>query len=79
MPGALQVEDDALDFEHLDRVDAGERLVEQQEARLDDQRARDLDAAPLAAREHVALVVADLVEAELLDQAAPCARAVRAR
>jgi len=45
---ALQLEDDVLDLEHLDGVDTGERLVQQQEAGLNDQRAGDLDAASLA-------------------------------
>jgi hypothetical protein len=38
-----------LDLEHLDGVDAGERLVQQQEAGLNGQRAGDLDAAALSA------------------------------
>ena len=38
----LQEADDALDVEHRDRVDAGERLVEQDEARARGERARDL-------------------------------------
>lgn len=48
MPRA-QVSDDALDIGHGDRIDARERLVEQNEARLDGQAARDLDAAALPA------------------------------
>ena len=47
----LEEADDALDLDHRDRVDAGERLVEQDEARLRRQRARDLDPPPLAARQ----------------------------
>jgi hypothetical protein len=46
-----QEADDALDLDHCDRVDAGERLVEQDKARLRGQRARDLDAPALAARQ----------------------------
>ena len=69
MPAALQVEDDALQLQHLDGIDAGERLVEQQETRVDHQRARDLDAPPLAAGEHVAAAAAHRLEAELVDQA----------
>src|ERR1700682_349448 len=45
----LEVGDDALDFDHGDRVDAGERLVEAQEHRVEHPRAGDLDLAPLAA------------------------------
>src|SRR3954467_4814076 len=37
----LEVTDDALDVEHRDRVDAGERLVEKDIPRTDDQRPRD--------------------------------------
>src|SRR5258705_12194515 len=47
----LEEADDLLDVEHRDRVDAGERLVEQDEARVRGERARDLDAAPPAPRE----------------------------
>src|SRR5450759_1158660 len=52
--GALQLEDDALQLEHLDGIDAGERLVEQAEFWIDGQRPRNLHAAPLASGEHVA-------------------------
>src|SRR5688572_2162247 len=45
----LQEPNDALDVEHRDRVDAGERLVEQDEGRPRGERARDLQAAALAA------------------------------
>jgi repressor LexA len=47
----LQEADDSLDLDHGDRIDAGERLVEQDEARLGRQRAGDFDPAPLAARQ----------------------------
>ena len=49
----LQVKDDLLDVGDRDRVDAGERLVEQDELRRHHQRARDLGAPPLAARQRV--------------------------
>ena len=49
----LQVKDDLLDVGDRDRIDAGERLVEQDELRRDDERARDLGAPPLAARQRV--------------------------
>jgi hypothetical protein len=50
----LEEGDDALDLDHRDRVDAGKRLVQQDEARLRGQRAGDLDAAALAARQRQA-------------------------
>ena len=43
--------DDGLDVVHGDRIDAGERLVQHHELRLRHERPRDLEAAPLAARE----------------------------
>ena len=52
-PPLLQVEDDLLDVGDGDRVDAGERLVEQDELGRDDQRPGDLGAPALAARERV--------------------------
>src|SRR5579872_3357224 len=66
--GALQVEDDALQLQYLNGIDARKRLVQQQEARLDHQRPRDLDAPTFAARQCVTLVSADLLQAELLDE-----------
>src|ERR1043166_1959638 len=34
----LEIEDNSLQFEHLNRIDTGERFVQQQKAGLDDQR-----------------------------------------
>src|SRR5579883_1637534 len=45
----LEMGDEVADFGDRDRIDAGERFVEENEMRLRRQRARDLDAAPLAA------------------------------
>ena len=56
--------DDALDLDHGDRVDAGERLVQQDEARLRRQRPRDLDAAALAAGQRHCRRIAEVVEPE---------------
>src|SRR5579884_2787361 len=67
--GVLQIEDNPLQFQYLDGVDAGERLIEEEEAGLDDQGPGDLDAAPLAAGERVSFVVPDRLKAELRDQA----------
>src|SRR2546423_1336267 len=67
-PARLQVENDLLQVEHRDRVDARERLIEQDELGLDTQAARDLDPAPLAARECVSSVPPDVSQAELVDQ-----------
>src|SRR5215469_12983565 len=47
---ALQIENDALQFQNLDRIDAGKRLVEQKEVGIDHERASDLHAPPFAAR-----------------------------
>src|SRR4249920_196214 len=41
----LEEADDPLDLDHRDRVDAGERLVEEDEARLRRQRPGDLHPA----------------------------------
>src|SRR5690606_1403581 len=45
-----QVLDDALDVVDGDGIDAGERFIQQNEGRVQRQRAGDLDAPPLAAR-----------------------------
>src|SRR6185503_19717270 len=47
----FQEPNDPLDVEHRDRVDAGERLVEQDEGRAGAERARDLQPAALAPRQ----------------------------
>src|SRR5688572_12619303 len=47
-PAGLQMENDLLDIADGDRVDAGERLVEQNELGGNDQGTSDLDPAPLA-------------------------------
>jgi hypothetical protein len=64
-----EVAGDALDVVHGERVDAGEGLVEQDEGGIRRERARDLDAAPLAAREAHAEVVPEMRDVQLLQQA----------
>jgi hypothetical protein len=65
-----QEADDALDLQHRDRVDAGEGLVQQDEARLGGQRARDLHAPPLAAGQRRGRRVGELLDAQLAQQLA---------
>ena len=64
----LERRDDRLDVLHGDRVHAREGFVEQDEGRVDGHGARDLRAAALAARELDAEALADLLQAELLDE-----------
>jgi hypothetical protein len=64
----LQEADDALDFAHGDRVHAGERFVEQDEARRRRQRARDFHAAALAARQRQRRVVAQVGDLQVVEQ-----------
>ena len=52
--------DDALDVVDRDRIPPGERLVEQDEAGLGRQCARDLDPPPLAAGKRVGLVLREV-------------------
>jgi hypothetical protein len=70
----LQEAHDALDLDHGDRVDAGKRFVEQHEARIGRQRARDLDAAPLAARQRQRRVLAQLLDLQFGQQGSRGAR-----
>ncbi len=51
MPRSFRWRTSVADVADGDRVDAGERLVEQHEGGVGGKRAGDLDAAPLAARE----------------------------
>src|SRR5579862_6217488 len=48
--GAAQIGDDLLDVDHGQRVDAGERFIEQDERRRKDQRTRNFQTAALTAR-----------------------------
>src|SRR5207302_10986012 len=64
----LEEPDDALNVEHGDRVDAGERLVEQDEGRLGGEGARDLEAAALAARKRDRSMRAQMRDVEVLEQ-----------
>ena len=66
--GTFQVENDFLDFEHLDGIDAGKGLVQQQEMRIDCQRSGNLHPPPLAARQCVTFVMPDLIQTQLLNQ-----------
>ena len=56
-PFGLQLGDEALHLRGLGRVHAGGRLVEQQQARLQRQRAGDLDAAAVGVGEAVGRLV----------------------
>src|SRR5690606_27853481 len=64
----LEVADDALDVEHRDRIDTGERFVEQDEARLAGQGAGDLDAATLATGKADAQVLAQMGDLQFFQQ-----------
>ena len=57
MPRCGQMAHQLLDVADRDRIDAGERLVEQHEGRARGERAGDLDAAPLAARERASTAI----------------------
>ena len=64
----LEKAHDALDLDHRDRVDAGEGLVQQDEARLRGQGTGDLDAAALAARQRQRRRGAQVVDAQVAQQ-----------
>ena len=63
-----QLADHRLDVGDRDRIDAGERFVEQEKRRLRRDRARDLHAPALAAREAVAARVDEFAQTELFQQ-----------
>src|SRR3982750_1024534 len=60
-----QPADDLLDVEDRDRVDSGERLVEQQEIRRQDEAAGDLHAPALSPGQRVRPVTSKRRETEL--------------
>src|SRR5690606_17016124 len=64
----LQMADQALDLDDGNGIDAGERFVEQDETRPARERARDLEAPALAAREAHAEAVAPLRDLQVAQQ-----------
>ena len=78
MPAGGEVPDDLLEVEHRDRVDARERLVEEDEPRREREGARDLEAPPLAARERVRDGVREVRELEAVEEAVRRLLALRA-
>ena len=65
----LQMLHQVADVVDGDRIDAGERLVQQDVGRMRRQRARDLDAAALAARQRDRRRVRDMGDREFRQQA----------
>src|SRR2546422_2089967 len=63
-----QLADDALDVQHGQRIHARKRLIQEHEPRLGRERAGDLDAPPLPAREGQAESPAHVADAQLLQQ-----------
>ena len=64
----LEMADQVADFAHRDRVDAGQRLVEQDVAGLGGQRPGDLHPAPLAAGQRQRGRAAEMADAEFGQQ-----------
>ena len=64
----LEKADDFLDVQHGDRIDPREGLVEQDEFGVGGQRARDLDAAPFAARQRQRRIGRQPRNAQLVEQ-----------
>ena len=64
----FQIENDLLQLEDGNRVNAAEGLIEQDELGLDTERARNLYAPPFAAGQGVAPGSADMGQIELADE-----------
>src|SRR5690349_3697847 len=64
----LQEPNDALDVEHRDRIDAGERLIQQDERRLRAERAGDFQSAPLATGERERRVLAQVGDVQVFQE-----------
>src|SRR5690606_22976865 len=64
-PALAQVPDDPLDVEHRNRVNAGERLVEQHELGFRRKRARNFDAPALASGEADSEAVSHVADVQL--------------
>ena len=59
---------DLLDFEHGDRIDARERFVEQDKARIGRQRAGDFHPTPFAARQRQRRILAQMRDLQFVQQ-----------
>ena len=66
--GRFQTEDDLLQIQYGDWIDAGKGLVEQDKGRIDGQAASNLDPAAFATGERISACFADVTEAEALNQ-----------
>ena len=66
-PTLLQTANDFLDFVNCDRVDAAERLVQQQQLGAGDQRARYLQAAFLAPAQRVGDIFGQARQVQLFE------------
>ncbi len=64
----LQKQDQLSDIVDGERVDAGERLVEQHEVRIDSEATRDLATTTLTARKRGDRALRDLLEPEATDE-----------
>jgi hypothetical protein len=71
-----EIGDDLLNVVDRDRVDSGERLVEEHEAGPLDERARDLQATPLSTGERVPLALAEMRQREIGEQVLQALRAL---
>ena len=66
--GAAQIRDNFLNIHHGQRVNAGKGLVQKHEGRLENQGARDFQAAPLAAGKRVGPVASHGFQSHLRQQ-----------
>src|SRR5690606_796820 len=67
-PALAQVPDDPLDVEHRYRIDAGKRLVEQDELGFRCKRTRNFDAPALASGKAHAEAVSDVADVQLFHE-----------
>lgn len=67
-PAVAQVFDDAFNIDNRDRVNPGERFIQQDEFRVRRQRAGDFDAAAFTAGERLAQAIAQVFNVELFHQ-----------
>ena len=70
----LEEADDLLDVDHGDRIDAGKRLVQQDETRARRERARDLDAAALASGQRKRRSIGEMRDRQVLEQSVEAVR-----
>src|SRR6185295_6202405 len=67
-PALAKLLQNTLNIDHRNRIDSGERLIQENESRFDHQTPRDFSSPPLAARQLIRLCVTHVRDVEFAEQ-----------